>query len=206
MSTTTTLSTSTTAAPTHEEGVRERGLYGPRGWSVTVGVWDVLDACRDEVRSCALPTALGQGACGLIEDGEPVDDYTPFHDLGPDQARRLLDILPEDQLEDRQNLSPSLGALLRACVRAQGRVRLSGYGIGPQRPDERVTVEALWVQDPDLLAFEVHEEHDEGCRCRELWETVRRRYDLDAEALPDEMRACRRLWTHGQVGTWLWWD
>ena len=58
----------------------------------------------------------------------------------------------------------------------------------------------------DLLGMEVHDEHDEGCCCRVLWDTVRERYELDARALPDEMRPMRRQWTHGQVGTWLWWD
>lgn len=139
-------------------------------------------------------------------DDAPFDDYTPFHDLGPQAAARLLQILPEAQLADRQNLAPTLGSLLRACARADGRVRLSGYAIGPRRPDERVTVEALWIADPDLLDMEVHDEHDEGCCCRVLWDTVRERYGLDARALPDEMRPMRRQWTHGQVGTWLWWD
>ena len=143
----------------------------------------------------------------LDEPGdEPFDDYTPFHDLGPQAAARLLEVLPEAQLADRQNLAPTLGSLLRACARADGRVRLSGYAIGPRRPDERVTVEALWIADPDLLDMEVHDEHDEGCCCRVLWDTVRERYGLDARALPDEMRPMRRQWTHGQVGTWLWWD
>ena len=142
---------------------------------------------------------------GVFVDG-PVDDYTPFHDLGPQAAARLLEVLPEAQLADRQNLAPTLGSLLRACARADGRVRLSGYAIGPRRPDERVTVEALWIADPDLLRMEVHDEHDEDCRCRVLWDAVRERYGLDARALPDEMRPMRRQWTHGQVGTWLWWD
>ena len=98
------------------------------------------------------------------------------------------------------------GSGVCALERADGRVRLSGYAIGPRRPDERVTVEALWIADPDLLRMEVHDEHDEDCRCRVLWDTVRERYGLDARALPDEMRPMRRQWTHGQVGTWLWWD
>ncbi|WP_243856467.1 MULTISPECIES: hypothetical protein [Actinomyces] len=204
MSTTTTPSTAV-ADDGGEEGY-ERGLYGPRGWSVRVGVWDVLDTCHDEMRSATVPAAFGLKPRGIIEDGEPVDDYTPFHDLGPSQARRLLEILPAAQLEDRQNLSPTLGSLLRACARSQGRIRLSGYGIGPQRPDERVTVEALWVQDPDLLDLELLETHDDGCHCREVWDLVRQRYDLDAQCVPDEIRVCRRRWTRGQTGTWLWWD
>ena len=211
---------------------RQEGLYGPRGWSVCAGVRPLLAACRDDLRSVGPPAPahpgpepegsdfdagfwggaedLGGDAEGpvLYEPGDdaPFDDYTPFHDLGPQAAARLLQILPEAQLADRQNLAPTLGSLLRACARADGRVRLSGYAIGPRRPDERVTVEALWIADPDLLDMEVHDEHDEGCCCRVLWDTVRERYGLDARALPDEMRPMRRQWTHGQVGTWLWWD
>lgn len=211
---------------------RQEGLYGPRGWSVRAGVRLLLAACRDDLRSVGPPAPvhpgpepegpdfdagfwgddedLGGDAEGLVldelGDDAPFDDYTPFHDLGPRAAARLLEVLPEAQLADRQNLAPTLGSLLRACARADGRVRLSGYAIGPRRPDERVTVEALWIADPDLLDMEVHDEHDEGCCCRVLWDTVRERYGLDARALPDEMRPMRRQWTHGQVGTWLWWD
>ena len=184
-------------------------------------------ACRDDLRSVGPPAPAhpGPGPEGPDFDADfwgdaevpggdaeaPVldeyeDDYTPFHDLGPQAAARLLEVLPEAQLADRQNLAPTLGSLLRACARADGRVRLSGYAIGPRRPDERVTVEALWIADPDLLRMEVHDEHDEDCRCRVLWDAVRERYGLDARALPDEMRPMRRQWTHGQVGTWLWWD
>lgn len=204
---------------------RQEGLYGPRGWSVRAGVRPLLAACRDDLRSVGPPAPARPGPepegpdfdAGFWGDAEdpvldepgddaPFDDYTPFHDLGPQAAARLLEVLPEAQLADRQNLAPTLGSLLRACARADGRVRLSGYAIGPRRPDERVTVEALWIADPDLLDMEVHDEHDEGCCCRVLWDTVRERYGLDARALPDEMRPMRRQWTHGQVGTWLWWD
>ena len=206
---------------------RREGLYGPRGWSVRAGVRPLLAACRDDLRSVGPPAPArpGPGPEGPDFDADfwsdaevlggdaeaPVldeyeDDYTPFHDLGPQAAARLLEVLPEAQLADRQNLAPTLGSLLRACACADGRVRLSGYAIGPRRPDERVTVEALWIADPDLLGMEVHDEHDEGCCCRVLWDAVRERYGLDARALPDEMRPMRRQWTHGQVGTWLWWD
>ncbi|WP_235954380.1 hypothetical protein [Actinomyces faecalis] len=182
------------------------GLYGPRGWSVRAGVWDVLARARDEMRSTTVPGRFGLAPQGGIRGGRPVDDYTPFHDMGPSEARRLLEILPADQLEDRQNLGPTLGSLLHACAGASGRVRLSGYGIGPQRTDERVTVEALWVADPDLMDLEVYEDHDDGCCCTQVWRQVEERYGLDAQAAPDEIKVVRRLWTSGEPGTWMWWD
>lgn len=215
---------------------REPGLYGPRGWTVRTGVWHALGECRDELRSTVIPAQFGFAPAGMITDGTPEDDYTPFHDLGPSTARRLLEILPAEQLADRQNLGPSLGSLLRACVRANGRVRLSGYGIGPQRQDERVSVEGLWIADPDLLdaLFEVIDgiaddegaDDDDYCwACedrdpgdveelealtalglREVWRCVAERYQLDAHAGPDELKPLHRHWTHGPLGTWLWWD
>lgn len=195
------------APPAAPHRDRAPGLYGPRGWTVHGGVWPLLAQCRDEIRATAIPAAHGLPPMGGIgPDGAPLDDYTPFHDMGPEVAAQLLEILPEDQLEDRQNLSPTLGALLRACAAAGGAVRLSGYGIGPQRPDERVTVEALWVADEDLLDLELSETHDARCRCTEAWARVRERYSLDADAIPDEISTRRRLWDHGEPGTWIWWD
>lgn len=184
----------------------EEGLYGPRGWSVRAGVWEVLAGARDELRSTMIPGRFGIAPQGHIDKEGPVDDYTPFHDMGPSAARRLLEILPARQLEDRQNLGPSLGCLLRACASASGRVRLSGYGIGPQRSDERVTVEALWVADPDLLDLEIDDDHEEGCCCQQVWQMVEERYGLDARACPDEISVIRLQWSWGEPGTWLWWD
>lgn len=198
--------TATSAASTAPASAGRDGLYGPRGWSVRAGVWTILAACRDERRSTLIPASCGHRPGGLIVAGRPQEDYTPFHDLGAGAAQSLLERLPAGQLEDRQNLGPTLGAMLRACAASGGRVRLSGYGIGPQRPDERVTAEALWVADADLLELEVHERHSEHCRCRQLWQIVRSRYDLDAQASPDEVRTIPRNWTHGPQGTWLWWD
>lgn len=158
------------------------GLYGPRGWIMRTGVWREL-------------------APYLVQN-----EYTVFRDLGPNTAQKLLNLLSDDQLEDRQNLAPSLRALLRACVRAEGSVRLSGYVIGPQRLDERITVEALWIEDPDLLALEISDFHDEHCACSVLWRTVCERYALDAQAMPDEIRKLPRYGDRGPLSVWLWWD
>lgn len=207
MTTTTASAASTESTESGSAHDSTTGLYGPRGWSVEAGVWHELCKCRDELRSVIIPTEFGHDPEGRItDDGVPEDDYTPYHDLGPRTARRLLDILPEAQLSDRQNLAPSLGVLLRACVGADGRVRLSGYAIGPQRSDERITAEGLWIEDPDLLDIAVEWAQDAERSHRAVWEVVRRRYDLDAESSPDEIRTMPRQWTYGPLGTWLWWD
>lgn len=182
------------------------GMYGRRGWSVRCGMWQVIGDYRDRMRADLIPASHGMGPCSLVENGAPLEDYTPFHDLGPSAARRLLEILPREQMGDRQNLGPSLGACLRACVAGRGRMRLSGYAIGPQRLDERMTVEGMWLADRNLLDMDLCEVHEDGCQCRELWYAVRDCYSLDARCQPDEVRHALRYWNHGEEGTWLWWD
>ena len=165
------------------------GLYGSRGWTVRSLVWDRLS---DYFVS-------GPETEVLITGGVPRCDYLPFRDIGPGAAQWLLGVLPHALLGDRQNNAPTLGALLRACACSEGRVRLSGYAVGPQRPDERVTVDGLWVADSDLLELEVNVDDA-------LWGVVRERYGLgDAYQEPDEVRNLPRR-DGGPVGTWLWWD
>lgn len=164
----------------------DNGLYGPQGWTVAAGVWPILTHGK------------------LTES--PTRDYIPFTHLGPTQASALLSLLPAEQLEDRQNLAPTLGCLLRACVQAEGSVELYGYGIGPQRSDERISAEAMWIADDDLREWEIFEDHVPGCHCHEIWHTVRDRYHLDAQCIPDEIRVMERHQGNGQWGTWLWWD
>ena len=138
--------------------------------------------------------------------GAPMSDYVPFRGMDAATAADLLARLPALALADRQNLSPSLKTMLRACAGADGRVRLSGYGIGPQRDDERLSVEALWVADADLQGYEVFAEHRRVCQCSALWERVKERYELDARCIPDDIVRTRPEWAGGGVGWWMWWD
>lgn len=186
------------------EGV---GLYGNRGWTIRTGMWAALAPYCRVLRSGAEPTPRAPlPADPLGADGAPTQEYTPFDALGPEAARHLLEVLPPAQLEDRQNLAPTLGSLLRACAAANGSLLLSGYGIGPQREDERMSAEAIWVADRDLLAMTVSTTHDASCQCRELWRAVRTRYRLDAQCVPDEVSQRQRDWDSGPLGTWMWWD
>ena len=135
-------------------------LYGPPGWTVRIGLWHLLEPWLDAPRCLPGETPLRTDALGA-----PMSDYVPFRGMDAATAADLLLRLPAPALVDRQNLSPSLRTMLTACAHADGRVRLSGYGIGPQREDERLSVEALWVADPDLQGYEVFVEHSRACQC-----------------------------------------
>ena len=176
-------------------------LYGPPGWTVRIGLWPLLEPWLDAPRRLPGETALRVDAVGA-----PTSDYVPFRGMDAATAADLLARLPVPALADRQNLSPSLESMLTACARADGRVRLSGYGIGPQRDDERLSAEALWVADADLQGYEVLVEHSRDCQCSALWERVRDRYELDAGCIPDDIVRTRPEWAGGAVGWWMWWD
>jgi len=176
-------------------------LYGPPGWTVRIGLWCLLEPWLDVPRCLPGETALHMDAVGA-----PMSDYVPFRGMDAATAADLLALIPVPALADRQNLSPSLKAMLTACAGADGRVRLSGYGIGPQREDERLSAEALWVADPDLQGYEVFAEHNRLCQCSALWERVKERYELDARCIPDDIVRTRPEWAGGGVGWWMWWD
>ena len=173
-------------------------LYGPPGWTVRIGLWHLLEPWLDAPRCLPGETPLRTDALGA-----PMSDYVPFRGMDAATAADLLLRLPAPALVDRQNLSPSLRTMLTACAHADGRVRLSGYGIGPQREDERLSVEALWVADPDLQGYEVFVEHSRACQCSALWERVRDRYELDAHSVPDDIVRTRPEWAGGGVGWWM---
>lgn len=184
----------------------EPGLYGRRGWTVRAGLWPLLAQFPDGLRQPQASTGGPPATALLDEAGAPVHDYLPFAGLDAPAAATLLAALPDRALQDRQNQAPALRTLLRVCAQGGGRVRLCGYGIGPQRHDERLSVEALWVSDPDLAGFVVSPTHAPGCGCQGLWEQVSQRYQLDAEGPPDELRRLLPSWSCGEEGWWLWWD
>ena len=176
-------------------------LYGPPGWTVRIGLWHLLEPWLDAPRCLPGETPLRTDTLGA-----PMSDYVPFRGMDAATAADLLARIPVPALADRQNLSPSLKSMLTACAGADGRVRLSGYGIGPQRDDERLCTEALWVADPDLQGYEVFAEHSRACQCSALWDRVKQRYELDAQGIPDDIVRTRPEWAGGAVGWWMWWD
>lgn len=159
---------------------------GPRGWTVTSGVSDVVGPYVSH-----LP----------LDDG----DLARFRGLGASAAQALLERLTPTQLSDRQNDAPTLGSMLRAAVQHPGQVEVHGYLVGPARGDERITAEGVWLYAaPDL---EISPRHDPGCQCDELWAIAQRDFGLDdAWRAPHELD--RRLSPHRPAEPcWsLWWD
>ncbi|MFH5822689.1 hypothetical protein [Georgenia sp. AZ-5] len=177
-------------------------LYGPRGWSVRAGVWEVLApfTARGHV-----PWAYPGVGAAVGADGRPGRDHVAFAGLDGAAALELLERLPPAQLVDRQNAAPTLGSMLWAAARHPGTVEVHGYGIGPQRADERVSAEGLVVYAFADLA--VSPNHAPGCRCQELWALVEDVLELEGDGgSPDEIHRSRPPWARDREGWWLWWD
>ncbi|WP_297571999.1 hypothetical protein [uncultured Actinomyces sp.] len=170
------------------------GYYGMRGWST-----------RKEIKKILSPHLVGVPL--LTDDIQPgvVGNYEPFHGVGAETAEKLLNVLPERNLRDRQNCSPVAEELLHAAVENAGQVDLIGYAIGPARQDERVTFEGfVYYGHPE---FKVADFHDVTCECNELWECLKKELNLSSALdRPDEIRALRPSWNPSREGWWLWWD
>jgi len=144
--------------------------------------------------------------------------YYPLVVVDAPVAAGLLERLDHEQLAiERQNLAPTLGAVLRAVVRHPGRMLASGYVIGPSRCDERITVTTVLLRTDRALRLE--QEHGRGCECDRLLLLARDLGIDDMLAPPDEITS----WWGGRFDTdpddpdddapgdvehWyrLWWD
>ena len=180
-----------------EEEMQQR-LYGPEGWTIDSGVWNVVSKSE--------PSKIG-----AIIDGKPTTDYVRFNRLGSAGAQTLLDNLPAEALKEKQNCGPELEGLLKACAAHQDKVLLSGYCIAPERTDERITVDTLWVSDelvPELEGLAVKQSHDKNCHCNKVWEAVAKHFNLNADAMPDDITHRTAIGRTPQTseGWYFWWD
>lgn len=169
------------------------GYYGVRGWTTDKRIKNILKPYLN------LP---------LSDDGydnQILESYEPFQGVGSVGAQRLLATLPMRNLADRQNFAPTCESLLRAAANNPGHVELVGYAIGPQRPDERISIEGfVYYGDLD---FHVTDFHDETCECEDLWEQLQKKLGLtSALDKPDEIRKLRPSWNPAYEAWWVWWD
>lgn len=155
-------------------------LYSSPGWTERLGIDELL-----------APLLLG-GAAG--------SDSVRFEGLGAEEAQALLEIVPQDALQDRQNNGPRLEELLRLAVLREG-TALSGYLISPARWDERITVDGLLVPGaPDLP-----EPLPSDPLVLHKWPRMRRALGLGtATGDPDELLALPD--ERGGMAWWIWWD
>ena len=120
------------------------GMYGCRGWTVLSGVTALILGYSD-----------WRWLSRLEKDSElamrDVNDYLAYFGGDAWLARQLLTRLYRPCLDDRQNNGPSLGAVLKLC-RDHPTIEFEGYAIGPQRCDERVTADAVYVP-PEVLGY-----------------------------------------------------
>ncbi|MDO4664694.1 MAG: hypothetical protein Q4A71_00555 [Actinomycetaceae bacterium] len=151
-------------------------LYGPAGWT------------NGQVRNILQGNTFFSGRFAS-------SDYDPFCDLQADAAAALLKLVPEPQLQDRQNFAPTFKQLLQATCANPEQMALDGYLIGPGRFDERVTIEAftwkLGEDDPHSTVAP--------------WQWLKERVFGDAEiAPPDEISP---VYVDQKLhGWWVWWD
>ncbi len=73
-----------------------------------------------------------------------------FGGIDGEDAQTLLDHLPEGALQITQNGSPTVGSILKAAADHPGEVTAHGYYVPSNRPDERVSVEGVYLARPDL--------------------------------------------------------
>lgn len=185
----------TTIRRTWADQVRQNAARGrapryprlrPQGWLLDAGVPEIIAPHVTHV-----PTDSG--------------DLIRYAGLGAAAAAHLLDCLPAAELEDRQNLAPTLGSMLRAAVAHPGRVEVHGYVVGPAREDERLTAEGVVVYG--LPEFTLTGHREGRCQCAELFDAVCTDLGIDdAEAPPDEITPWSSRSRPGERGWRLWWD
>lgn len=166
----------------------DEGLYGPRGWTVLSGVavlalqysdWMWMDTAED------FPGVKP----------EEMIDYLPYFGGDSWLAKRIWGRIPEAALEERQNYAPSLGAILDFIKDHPDDALFSGYLIGPQRFDERLSADALYIS-PEFLGLD-----SENADALDAYDAFIK-LGLDQVSSPDEI--CQ--WYRERPYWRFWWD
>lgn len=164
-------------------------LYGKPGWSLAMDLPEIIEPFLTTAPSLA-------------------GDLAYFAGLGADAAATLLRCLPADQFSDRQNAAPPLGVLLRAAAANEHAVELHGYLVGPDRPDERLTADGIYLfQHEDFGPGEVQQDLAPGDVAAAVWRLARSYLEVDESfSPPDELSRVRAWWRPGTTAWQLWWD
>lgn len=134
--------------------------------------------------------------------GAPGETYTngergvvDYAGVTAETARTLLTALPAGNLADRQGDSPKVATLLAAAAEHPGKVEVGGYIVGPDRSDERVSVDEVLVFDDTLPDDAGH-----------AWPVLSQRYGLDEAAGMPSMRRTEVPWRPGEKAWSLFWN
>jgi len=169
----------------------DSGCSGRHGWMLDIGLDTVLEP------------VLGQ-------HGFETPGFYRFSTLDAATARLLLGRLaPAYLVTERQNDSPAVGAFLDAVAAYPDRLRAHGYVVGPERCDERITVEGVLVRMDQEV--DVDPGCRPGCRCPDVVRYVEDELGLALPVPPHEVRRWRGFDLaggpeRGQPWYRLWWD
>lgn len=174
----------------------EKVFYGPRGWTKQIRAAELLEITDED--ECS------SGDCCFWNDS-----FARFYHACATQIAALLDELPADNLDDRQNNAPCFGDLARACLTHPEQVTVSGYLVGSGRFDERITIDAIEISkshiQPGSGGYEREPIGDDRMR---IWRELAEYLGIQASVLnmPDEMIPTYSQ-AEGKLTTWwLWWD
>lgn len=160
--------------------------YGETGWTSRILPY-TLDYSDCSTQYCAVEDSYtGQDVIGT--------NLTRFKNGDAALAQKLLDTVPGKNLEDeRQNLSPAVGNILKFVKKHPGQASFDGYVVSGERPDERLSIDAVSVT-PELLGLDKNATKDDAYENLHDW-------GLGEVAPPDETR-----WDKNQNRWNFWWD
>lgn len=169
------------------------GYYGKPGW--------LLDTVATEIApftsSAHVPGHYREdeafGEMCRTDNGQ--NGLFGFAGLGAGPAAAIRSTLTRIQLAEAQGDGPSLGTVLDSAIAHPGKVEVHGYAVGPDRSDERLTAEGVFIYDDTLT--------DEAAVTHAAWA----QYGLgDARTAPDEVHQVENPWRPGERAWRLWWD
>ncbi|MGC0250424.1 hypothetical protein [Pseudactinotalea sp. Z1748] len=172
----------------------DNGMYGDRGWTQNVAE-DLQRFTSSTYNRYAYSDALSP-TMPAISNGDM--GIARFSGVDGQAATSLASKLPEGAGKDRQNNGPSLNVMLASAAQNPGTVELSGYVVGQDRTDERVSVDGVLIFDAELTRTE------DPVAAMHAAKNV---YGLvDAKRRPDEIHLVDVPWRPGQKAWRLWWD
>lgn len=178
-------------------------LHARRGWTTDVapalgrytGSAYVPERYRFEPGPMSKPLNANPpaGATPIFSNG----DYGPVYFAGADavSAAMLEPELPPTNKAATHNDSPAAGAVLAAVQAEPGRYEFGGFIIGPDRTDERVSIESVHVY--------AHNQSDDPANRQAVIAELASKM---GGAPPDELDLVDVPWRPGERAWRAWWD